>query len=81
MEHIGLNSQQSGSLRILKQVREEKLTLRQVVQRLAVPRGAFIGSPERVADAIQHWFEERGADGFVLSRAAAGSARAASSTR
>lgn len=66
VEHIGLNSQQSGSLRILKQVREEKLTLRQVVQRLAVPRGAFIGSPERVADAIQHWFEARGADGFVL---------------
>jgi len=66
VEHIGLNSQQSGTLRILKQVREEKLTLRQVVQRLAVPRGSFIGSAERVADAIQHWFEQRGADGFVL---------------
>lgn len=64
--HIGLNSQQSGSLKILKQVREEQLTLRQVVQRLATPRGAFIGSPTRVADAIQTWFEERGADGFVL---------------
>jgi FMN-dependent oxidoreductase (nitrilotriacetate monooxygenase family) len=66
VEHIGLNSQQSGTLRILKQVREEQLTLRQVVQRLAVPRGSFIGSPERVADAIERWFEERGADGFVL---------------
>ena len=64
--HIGLNSQQSGSLRILRQVREEKLTLRQVVQRLATPRGAFVGSPARVADAIQTWFEEKGADGFVL---------------
>jgi FMN-dependent oxidoreductase (nitrilotriacetate monooxygenase family) len=64
--HIGLNSQQSGTLRILKQVREEKLTLRQVVQRLAVPRGSFIGSAETVANAIQRWFEERGADGFVL---------------
>jgi FMN-dependent oxidoreductase (nitrilotriacetate monooxygenase family) len=66
VEHIGLNSQQSGTLRILKQVREEKLTLRQVVQRLAVPRGSFVGSAERVADEIERWFEERGADGFVL---------------
>ncbi|HEY0270320.1 MAG TPA: LLM class flavin-dependent oxidoreductase [Sphingomonas sp.] len=64
--HIGLNSQQSGSLRILRQVREENLTLRQVVQRLASPRGAFVGSPTRVADAIQTWFEQKGADGFVL---------------
>ena len=64
--HIGLNSQQSGSLRILQQVREEKLTLRQVVQRLASPRGAFVGSPTRVADQIEAWFEQRGADGFVL---------------
>ena len=64
--HIGLNSQQSGSLRILEQVRAAQLTLRQVVQRLATPRGAFVGSPERVADALQAWFEEHGADGFVL---------------
>ena len=64
--HIGLNSQQSGSLRILEQVRAEKLTLRQVVQRMAAPRGAFVGSPERVADELQRWCEERGADGFVL---------------
>ncbi len=66
VEHIGLNSQQSGTLRILAQVRAENLTLRQVVQRLASPRGAFVGSPVRVADAIQSWFEARGADGFVL---------------
>ena len=66
VEHIGRNSQQSATLRILKQVREENLTLRQVVQRLAVPRGSFIGSAERVADEIGRWLEERGADGFVL---------------
>jgi FMN-dependent oxidoreductase (nitrilotriacetate monooxygenase family) len=64
--HIGLNSQQSATLRILEQVRAEGLTLRQVVQRLATPRGAFVGTPERVADTLQHWFEARGADGFVL---------------
>jgi FMN-dependent oxidoreductase (nitrilotriacetate monooxygenase family) len=64
--HIGLNSQQSSSLRILDQVRAEKLTLRQIVERLATPRGAFVGSAERVADALQAWFEGHGADGFVV---------------
>ena len=64
--HIGLHSQQSATLRILEQVRAEKLTLRQVVQRLATPRGLFVGSAERVADALQQWFENGGADGFVL---------------
>ena len=66
VEHIGRNSQQSASQRILQQVRAEKLTLRQVVQRLATPRGAFVGSPERVADTLQHWFEAGACDGFVL---------------
>lgn len=66
VEHIGRNSQQSGSQRILNEVRAENLSLRQVVQRLATPRGAFVGSPERVADTLQHWFENEGADGFVL---------------
>jgi len=66
VEHIGRNSQQSGSKRILDQVRAEGLTLRQVVQRLATPRGAFVGTPERVADTLQNWFEQHGSDGFVL---------------
>ncbi|CAN5115942.1 LLM class flavin-dependent oxidoreductase [soil metagenome] len=64
--HIGKNSQQSGSNRILNEVRAENLTLRQVVQRLATPRGAFVGSPETVADTLQQWFEGHAADGFVL---------------
>jgi FMN-dependent oxidoreductase (nitrilotriacetate monooxygenase family) len=64
--HIGLNSQQSGTLRILNEVRAGNLTLRQVVQRLATPRGQFIGSPETVANELQRWFEEGAADGFVV---------------
>jgi len=63
---IGRNSNQSASNRILAQVRAENLTLRQVVQRLATPRGDFVGTPEQVADRLQHWFETEGADGFVL---------------
>ncbi|WBX86169.1 LLM class flavin-dependent oxidoreductase [Sphingosinicella microcystinivorans] len=66
VEHIGLNSQQSGTRRILAEVRAGNLTLRQVVERLATPRGAFVGSPETVADTLQHWFENGAADGFVV---------------
>lgn len=64
--HIGLDSQQSGTLRILAEVRADNLTLRQVAERLATPRGAFVGSPETVAHQLQQWFEEGAADGFVV---------------
>jgi FMN-dependent oxidoreductase (nitrilotriacetate monooxygenase family) len=66
VEHIGLNSQQSASNRILGEVRTENLTLRQVIQRLATPRGSFIGSPETIANELQRWFENEAADGFVV---------------
>ncbi|RZK00713.1 MAG: LLM class flavin-dependent oxidoreductase, partial [Novosphingobium sp.] len=64
--HIGLNSQQSATKRILAEVRAENLTLRQVVERLSAPRGAFVGSPETIADELQRWFEDQAADGFVI---------------
>lgn len=64
--HLGRNSNQSQSNHILEQVRAEGLTLRQIAQRIATPRGAFVGTPEKVADALQKWFEEEAADGFVL---------------
>ena len=70
--HIGRNSQQSGADRILAEVRAENLSLRQVVERLATPRGAFVGSPETVADRLQEWFENGAADGFVLFEALPG---------
>ncbi|HKX21638.1 MAG TPA: LLM class flavin-dependent oxidoreductase [Rhizorhapis sp.] len=66
VEHIGLNSQQSGTLHILAQVRAENLTLRQVAERLATPRGAFVGSAATVADRLQQWFESGAADGFII---------------
>ena len=66
VEHIGLNSQQSGTLRILAEVRADNLTLRQIAERLATPRGAFVGSAETVADRLQDWFESGAADGFVV---------------
>ena len=66
VERIGWNSQQSMSQRIIKMAREENLTLRQVAERLSTPRGDFVGTPEQVADQLQHWFETGAADGFVV---------------
>lgn len=64
--HLGLNSNQSQSNRILAEVHAEKLTLREIAQRLSTPRSAFVGTPAQIADALQLWFENEGADGFVF---------------
>lgn len=45
------------------------MTLRQVALQSATPRSSFIGTPEQVADQIQHWFESGGADGFMIAAA------------
>lgn len=63
---LGNNSQQGGSQRIKQQARDEGLTLRQVALRFARPRLEFVGTPEQVADAVQHWFEDGAADGFII---------------
>ncbi|MCM3601167.1 LLM class flavin-dependent oxidoreductase [Robertmurraya korlensis] len=63
---LGSNSFKSGTDRIKKEAREQNLTLRQVALRSATPRTPFIGTPEKVADLIQAWFEGGAADGFIL---------------
>ncbi len=63
---FGANSNQSAVTRIVEAVKTENLTLRQTALRFATPRGHFVGAPEQVADSLQHWFEERASDGFVL---------------
>ncbi|BAI73603.1 hypothetical protein AZL_a00720 (plasmid) [Azospirillum sp. B510] len=47
-------------------VDREKPTIRQLIQRLAGARGHYVavGTPERIADEIQTWFETGAADGF-----------------
>ena len=49
-------------------VAREQPTLRQLLAKLAGARGHFIvaGSPEKIADTMQHWFEDGAADGFNL---------------
>ncbi|ULL15284.1 FMN-dependent monooxygenase [Paenibacillus sp. H1-7] len=66
---IGKNSFRSTTDRIRREAQERGLTLRQVALREATPKTQFIGTPERVADLVQEWFEGRGADGFIVGSA------------
>lgn len=63
---IGANSFRSHTDRIKKEAKEQHLTLRQVALREATPRTDFIGTPEKIADLVQEWFERCGADGFIV---------------
>ncbi len=51
---------------IVGAVRREKLTLRQLLGKLAGARGHFVmaGTPEQVADTIEDWVDSGAADGF-----------------
>ncbi len=62
----GANGYRSHAERIKRIAAEEKLTLRQAALRFAVRRSPFVGSAVTVADAIEHWFQNKAADGFIL---------------
>ena len=49
--------------------RAENLTIRQLAKRIAFARGkAFVlGTPARIADQMEQWFHEEGADGFNIA--------------
>lgn len=66
---LGRNSFQSGTDKIKRDAKEQGLTLRQVALQSATPRTRFIGTAEQVADEIQSWFENGGADGFMVAAA------------
>jgi FMN-dependent oxidoreductase (nitrilotriacetate monooxygenase family) len=53
---------------IVTLARRERLTVRQLIGRLGGGRGhrTFAGTPEQVADAVQHWFDAGAADGFNI---------------
>ncbi|WP_209865451.1 LLM class flavin-dependent oxidoreductase [Paenibacillus shirakamiensis] len=63
---FGSNSFRSGTDKIKQKAKEHHLTLRQVALQAATPKSSFIGTPEHIADLIQQWFEEGGADGFII---------------
>jgi FMN-dependent oxidoreductase (nitrilotriacetate monooxygenase family) len=51
---------------MLAKARRENMTLRDLYNLTAAARGHWVlcGSAERIADMLQHWFEEYAADGF-----------------
>lgn len=67
-----LNGWQGKLLEILEALREEQLTLRQAATRFGSPTDSFEGTPDQVADQIQHWFENGAGDGFMLAESLPG---------
>ncbi len=63
---LGKNSFRSHTDRIKREAQEQNLTLRQVALKETTPRTSFIGTPDKVADLVQEWFEGKGADGFII---------------
>ncbi|PID20284.1 LLM class flavin-dependent oxidoreductase [Sporosarcina sp. P3] len=63
---IGQNSFRSDTDRIKIEARRQNLTLRQVASREATPRTPFMGTARQVAHLIEAWYEQNGADGFML---------------
>jgi alkanesulfonate monooxygenase len=53
---------------IMSVAKQEKLSIRQLYERLAGTHGklALVGSVNQVADTMQQWFESRACDGFIL---------------
>lgn len=66
---LQITDEQQGRQRSLVTLaREQKLTIRDLYKRVIGGRGHVqaIGTPEQVADIMERWFVERGADGFNL---------------
>lgn len=63
---LGENSFQSDTNRIKREAYDNNLTLREVAIREATPRTPFLGTPQKVADLIQNWYEEKAVDGFMI---------------
>jgi FMN-dependent oxidoreductase (nitrilotriacetate monooxygenase family) len=57
---------QSRAELIVDLARRESLTVRQLLSRLGGGRGhrTMVGTPEQIADSIEHWFDSGAADGF-----------------
>ncbi|TWH75921.1 FMN-dependent oxidoreductase (nitrilotriacetate monooxygenase family) [Azomonas agilis] len=64
---LGREHLQGHSEHIKQVARDEKLTLRQTAWRFALPQREFTGTPEQLADRLEHWFQQGAADGFVIN--------------
>ena len=64
---LGNDSHKGTSDQLKQLARDEGLSLRELALRFSRPRRDFVGTPEQVADALQHWFENDAADGFIIN--------------
>lgn len=67
LSHLGSNHMQGLTRGWEDLARREGLTLRQVARIATAPREEFFGTPEEVADGLEHWFRDGAADGFLLN--------------
>ncbi|MEH2383310.1 MAG: LLM class flavin-dependent oxidoreductase [Nostoc sp.] len=59
------NTGQSSRERVIALAQREKLTIRQLAQRIGSYGGlAFVGTPQTIADDMEQWLTEEGSDGF-----------------
>src|SRR2546422_880536 len=61
------NASKSGRQRAIELAKREKLTVRQLAQRLGGYSGlAMVGTPETIADEMEEWLATEGSDGFTV---------------
>src|ERR1700730_12215550 len=61
------NASQSGRARIVELAQREKLTVKQLAQRVGGYAGlAFVGTPAMIADAMEEWLMTEASDGFNI---------------
>jgi FMN-dependent oxidoreductase (nitrilotriacetate monooxygenase family) len=61
------NASKSGRQRVLDLAHREKLTVRQLAQRLGGYAGlAMVGTPATIADEMEEWLATEGSDGFTI---------------
>ena len=61
------NASKSGRQRVIDLAARDKLTVRQLAQRLGGYGGsAFVGTPKTIADQMQEWLETEACDGFNI---------------
>ena len=61
------NASKSGRQRAIELAKREKLTVRQLAQRLGGYSGlAMVGTPATIADEMQEWLTTEASDGFTI---------------
>ncbi|HZC95999.1 MAG TPA: NtaA/DmoA family FMN-dependent monooxygenase, partial [Bradyrhizobium sp.] len=61
------NASKSGRQRLVDVAARDKLTVRQLAQRIGGYGGlSFVGTPKTIADQMEEWLTSRGSDGFNI---------------